>query len=306
MLAPAWCSAQSDVSRILLGFPAGASGDTITRKIADKLRDSLGETFIVENKPGAGGRLALEDLKQAKPDGKTMILTPLTPLTAAPWLYTKLRYDAFKDFQPIAHIANFKYIFVVGPQSKAKTLKDFVAQVRADPKLGFYSAASPGSGSHMAVDAFARAAGIDMTFVGYKGTANAVNDLIGGQLPSFMGNVADFVQFAKQGRVHVLGVANAERSKHMPQVATFKEQGFDIQAGGWFAMYVPAGTPAPIVDRLSKAVIAAVQSPDVKALAETLGLEVTGYGPKKLAEIQRSEYELTGSRIKASGFKIEE
>ena len=302
---PGFALAQGQPVRILLGFPPGASGDTMTRKLAEKMRGALGEAVIVENKPGAGGRLALEQLKAAPADGRTLIFTPLTPLTAAPWLYP-VKYDAAADFQPITHIANFKYVFAVGPQVRASSLAEFVALVRSDPKLGFYSASAPGGGAHMAADAFARSNRIDMRYVGYKGTANALTDLLGGQLPAFMGNVADFVEFARQGRVKILGVAHAERSRHLPQVPTFKEQGFDIEAGGWFAIYAPARTPAAAVARLSRAVIDAVNDPEVRTLADGLGLEPTGWGPRELAAVQRSEYELTGARIKASGFKAEE
>lgn len=128
--------------RMLLGFPPGASGDTLTRKLAEKMRGSLGEPVIVDNKPGAGGRIALEVLKAAPPDGRTLIFTPLSPLTSAPWLYG-VRYDPVNDFTPIAHVANFKYVFVVHPSVKANTLAEFVAAAKADRKLAFYSASAP-------------------------------------------------------------------------------------------------------------------------------------------------------------------
>jgi tripartite-type tricarboxylate transporter receptor subunit TctC len=307
LLAPATGLAQqAPTTRILLGFPPGASGDTMTRKLAEKLRDALGETVIVDNRPGAGGRIAMDELKLAKPDGHTLVLTPPSPLTSAPWLYKDLRYDPFKDFEPVAEVAEFKYVLAVGPQIKARNLREYVAEVAADPKLAFYSASSPGSAPHMAMEAFARAAKIHVSFVGYKGTANGMTDLIGGQLPAFMGNVADFVQYQQQGRVRILGVAHAERSRHLPEVPTFKEQGFDIEAVGWFGVYAPAGTPAPVIDRLSKAIVAAVQQPDVRQMADRLGLEIAGRGPAAMAALQKADYQLTGERIRQADFKIEE
>jgi tripartite-type tricarboxylate transporter receptor subunit TctC len=274
----------------------------MTRKLAEKMRQSLGEPVIVENKPGAGGRLALEQLKSAKPDGRTLIFTPNTVLTAAPWLY-EVRYDPFKDFEPVAHVASFSYVFVVNPGVKANNLAEFAAEARTDRKLAFYAAASPGGGAHMAVDTFSRAQKLDMEYVGYKGTGNALTDLLGGQLPSFVGNVADFVEFIKQGKLKPLGVLGNERSRFLPQTPTFKEQGFNIESSGWFAIYAPARTPADAVARMSKAIGDAVRDPEVKTLADSLGLDLTGLGPRELAVAQKTEYDTAGVRIKASGFK---
>jgi tripartite-type tricarboxylate transporter receptor subunit TctC len=305
LCAPSAPFAQSTSNtRILTAFVPGASGDALAHAIAEKMRVSLGETVIVEAKPGADGRIALEQLKAAKPDGKTLGLTSLTPLTAHPWLYSKLNYDPFKDFEPVAHVANFKYVFAVALDVKANNLAEFVALVKSNNKFGFYSSPSQGGGAHMAAEAFARAAQIGMTYVGYKGSANAITAMLGGQLPAMIGNAADFVELTNRGRLKVLGVANAERSRHLPQVPTFREQGYDIAAGGWFAMYVPAKTPADTIARLAKTIIEGVNEPDVKALGDRLGLEVTGLGPKELAAMQMKEYDLTGSRIKAFGFKL--
>jgi tripartite-type tricarboxylate transporter receptor subunit TctC len=305
LLVPLVCVAQPAPIRILIGFPAGASGDAMTRKIAEKMQTALGEPVIVDNRPGAGGRIALEQLKLAKPDGRTLIFTPLTPLTAAPWLYT-VDYDAAKDFEPVAHVANFKYVFVVNENVKADSLAEFIAMARTDRKLDFYSASAPGGGAHMALDTFARSQQINLTFVGYKGTANAVTDLLGGHLPTFIGNVADFVELVKQGKVKALGVTSDERARQLPQVPTFKEQGFDIDADGWFAIYAPAKTPPSTVARLSKAIIGAVKAPDVVALGDSMGLEMTGLGPTELAAIQKRDSELARASIKASGFKPEQ
>jgi len=291
--------------RIMLGFPPGASGDTLTRKLAEKMHASLGEPVIVENRPGAGGRIALEQLKAAPRDGRTLIFTPNTPLTAAPWLY-ELRYDPVKDFQPIAQVASFGYVFVVNPTVKASDLKQFAAAVKADPKLAFYAAAAPGGGAHMALDTFSRAQNLGMSYVGYRGTGNALTDLLGGQLPTFVGNTADFVEFIRQGKIKPLATLGEKRSRFLPEVPTFKEQGFDIESSGWFAVYAPAGTPADIVQRLSRTVITAARDPEVKALADGLGLEMTGLGPTELAAAQKAEYDISGMRIKASGFKPQE
>ena len=307
LCAPAIAIAQSaSTMRLFTAFVPGASGDAMARAIAEKMRSSLGETVIVEPKAGAGGRIALEQLKAAKPDGRTLVLSSLTPLTAYPWLYAKLNYDAFADFEPVAHVATFKYVFALAMDVKANNLAEFVSLVKSNSKYGFYSSPSQGGGAHLAAEAFARAAGITMGYVGYKGTANAITDMLGGQLPAMIGNAADFIELTTRGKLKVIGVANAERSRHLPQVPTFREQGYDIEAGGWFAIYAPAKTPAPAIARVSKAIIDGVNEPDVKALGDRLGLEVTGLGPKELAAMQKKEYDLSGSRIKAFGFKADD
>ena len=306
-IAPCLVIAQpANTTRLLTGFVPGASGDAMARAIAEKMRAALGETVVVEPKAGAGGRIAMEQLKAAKPDGKTVNLTSLTPLTAFPWIYTKLNYDAFNDFEPVATVATFKYVFAVIPEVKANNLAEFITLVKGNDKYGFYSSPSQGGGAHLAAEAFARAAGIRMTYVGYKGTANAITDMLGGQLPAMIGNAADFVELTQRGKLKVLGVSNSERSRHLPQVQTFKEQGYDIEAAGWFAMYAPAKTPAAAIARLSKAIIDGVNEPDVKALGDRLGLEVAGLGPRELAALQKKEYDVTGSRFKAFGFKPED
>lgn len=307
LCAPLIALAQSTGGiRLLTGFVPGASGDAMARAIAEKMRASLGEAVIVEPRAGASGRIAMDLLKAARPDGKTINLTSLTPLTAFPWLYTKLSYDPFKDFEPVASVAQFKYVFAVTPEVKAGNLAEFAALVKSNNKYGFYSSPSQGGGAHLAVEAFARAAQINMTYVGYKGSANAITDMLGGQLPAMIGNAADFVELTQRGKLKVLGVASDDRSRHLPQVATFKEQGYDIAASGWFAMYVPAKTPTASIARLAKAIIDGVNEPDVKALGDRLGLEVTGLGPNELALMQKKEYDLTGSRFKAFGFKPED
>jgi tripartite-type tricarboxylate transporter receptor subunit TctC len=307
LCAPVLGLAQSGAPvRILMSFAPGASGDLMARAVGEKIRAATGESFVVESKPGAGGRIAMEAAKAGSPDGKTLIITSSTPLTVFPWLYKKLNYDPFNDFEPVAHVVGFKYAFVVNAEVPASNLAEFIALVKSNPKYSFFSSPSQNGGPHIAGEAFARAAQIKLTYVGYKATSFAITDMLGGQLPAMMGNLADYVELSKRGKMKILGVASAERSLHVPQVATFREQGFDIEAGGWFAIYAPAKTPGPIKARLAKAITEGIVQPDVKALADKYGLEVTGYGPAQLAAIQKKEYEITGSRIRAFGFKVED
>ncbi len=302
-LAALPAAAQDRSLRILVGFPAGASLDTMTRLVADKMKDSLGHPVIVENRPGAGGRIVMDALKAGPADGSVIVMTPLVTVVTAPHVYSDLRYDAFRDFVPIAHTADFLFAFSVGNAVPAKTLSDYVALVKADPKWGNYASAAPGSLPHFFSLLFAQKAGVSMNHIGYKGTANALTDLFGGQIASFMGTVGDAVSHHGAGKLRVLATSGAQRAEQLPGVPTFRELGYDIEGAGWYAAYGPAGMPKDAVERYSRAMIAAVKAPDVKARLVTLGLAPTGLPPAELARIHRRDYELWGPVIKASGFK---
>ncbi|HVL57012.1 MAG TPA: Bug family tripartite tricarboxylate transporter substrate binding protein [Burkholderiaceae bacterium] len=295
--------AQDKPVRILVGFPAGAGLDAMTRMVAEKMRESLGQPVIVENRPGAGGRIVMDALKNSPADGSVLVMTPLVTIVTAPHVYPDLRYDAFKDFAPVAHTANFLFAYAVGPQVKATTLKEFVAAAKGDPQLRNYASAAPGSLPHFFSILFAERAGLQMNHIGYRGTAPALTDLIGGQIASFMGTVSDLAAQHEAGRIRILATSGDKRAPQLPNVPTFKEQGYDIEGQGWYALYAPAGTPQATIDRLAKAAIAAVQAPDVRDKLVGLGMEPTGLGPQELAKIHRRDYERWGPVIKASGFK---
>jgi len=295
--------AQNAPLKILVGFPAGASLDTMTRLVADKMRVSLGQPVVVENRPGASGRIAMDVLKAGPADGSQIVMTPLVTVVTAPHVYTDLRYDPFKDFVPIAHAADFLFAFSVGPEVPARTLAEYVALAKQDPKWRNYSSAAPGSLPHFFSLLFAEKAGVPLNHIGYKGSANALTDLFGGQIAAFMGTVSDAVQFHHSGKLHVLATSGAKRAEQLPDVPTFRELGYDIEGAGWYAAYGPAGMPKQAVDRISKAMIEAIHAPDLKARLSALGMVPTGLPPEELARIHRRDYEMWGPVIKASGFK---
>jgi len=295
-------AAQERTVRILVGFPAGASLDSMTRLVAEKMRVSLGQPVVVENRPGAAGQIAMTAVKNAAPDGLTIVMTPLVTVVTAPHVQA-LPYHPFDDFTPVAHAANFLFAFGMGPATPAKDLKTYVGLVKQDPKYGNYASAAPGSLPHFFSLLFAEKAGLKMNHIGYKGTANALTDLLGGQIAAFMGTVSDVAPQHKAGKVVAVATSGAQRSKHLPDVPTFKELGYDIVGGGWYAAYAPAGTSAAAVDRLSRAIVAALNAPDVSAKLDNFGMEPTGLPPADLARIHRHDYELWGPVIKASGFK---
>lgn len=294
---------QEGTVKIMLGYPAGASSDTLTRLLADKMRESLGQPVIVENKVGAGGRIAAEALKNSAPDGKTLLMSPVAAISIFPHSFGNLRYDPFKDFAPVAHLSNFQIGLGVSATLPAKTLAEYVALVKKDPKAGFYASAAAGSLPHFFGVMFAREAGINMTHVPYKGTANAMTALASGEIAAATTLVADIKTVEKSGKARVLASSGSKRSTQFPDVPTFKELGYDIEGYGWYGLWVPAGTPAAIVARMEKAAIAAIKSPDLRERLDVMGLEPTGYGAAELDRIQKADYEKWGPIIKASGFK---
>jgi len=305
LFAAAHACAQDKTIKFLVGFPAGAGLDTMTRLVADKMRARLGQPVVVENRPGADGRIAMDLLKVSPPDGLTLVMTPLVTVVTAPQVFKDLRYDPFADFAPVAHAASFLFAFSVGPDVPAKSLAEYVALVKQDPKNGSYASAGSGSLPHFFSVLFAETAKIPMVHVGYKGSAPAITDLLGGQISAFMGTAGDVAAQHKAGRLRVIATSGAQRAHILPDVPTFREQGYNIEGGGWYAAYAPAKTPKDAIDRLAAAIGEAIKSPDVRDKLEALGMEPTGYGPAELARIHRADYDKWGPVIRASGFKPE-
>jgi tripartite-type tricarboxylate transporter receptor subunit TctC len=288
--------------RIVVGFPAGATLDSLARQVAEKLRVSLNQPVIVENRAGAAGRLAAEFVKGQPGDGLTLLMTPVANMAIMPHSHQGLRYDPFADFVPVSHVANFQIAFAVGPAVPSQSLRDYVALVKKDPKAGNYASAAAGSIPHFLGVMFARTAGIELTHVPYKGTAPALTDLVGGQIAAAVMTVPDIAQLQRAGKVRALAVAGAKRSAALPDVPTFKEQGYDLEGSGWYAVFAPAATPKETVDRLSRLVAQATHSPEVRAFIEKGGMEATGTTPAELATTLKADYDRWGPVIKASGF----
>ena len=297
--------AQDRTLRILVGFPAGASLDAMTRLVADKMKDSLGHPVVVENRPGAGGRIVMQAIKNGPTDGSVIVMTPLVTVVTAPHIYKDLGYDAFADFAPIAHAADFLFAFAVGPSVPAKSLADYIALAKQDPKYTNYASAAPGSLPHFFSILFADKAGLKLNHVGYRGTALAMTDLFGGQIAAFMGTAGDLAAHHKAGKLRVLVTSGAQRASQLPDVPTFRELKYDIEGAGWYAAYGHAAMPKEAIDRVSKAMSTALRSPDLKQRFDALGIVPTGHPPAELARIHKRDYELWGPVIRASGFKPE-
>ena len=291
--------------RLVVGYPPGASSDTLTRLIADKMRVSLGRTVVVENKPGAVGIVANLAVKAAPPDGTTLLMTPLANMVAFPHSYAKLDYDPFKDYVAVAELAAFDLALGVVTEVPARTLADYVALAKTGDAYANFASAAAGSLPHFFGLMFAKAAGLQLTHVPYKGTASVMQAMTSGEIPAAVLNIADWGMLAQAGKGRMLAVSGARRLPQYPDVPTFKESGYDIEGSAWYALFAPAGTPPPIVDKLAAAAIDAVRQPDVRQKLEPLGLEVTGLGPAEMTRILRADYDKWGPVIRASGFKAD-
>ena len=308
MAAPPAAAQAPAAVKIIVGYPAGATSDALARVVAEHMATTLKQPVIVENKPGAGGRIANELVKAAAADGQTLLMTPIATMGIFPHSYEgQLRYDPFKDFVSVAHLSDFQVGLGVAKSVPARTLADYVAWVKADPaKNGFYGSAAPGSIPHFFGVMFGRSAGLTLTHVPYKGTAAAMQALAGGEIAALSTVAADIRTLVQGDRARLLAVAGDRRDPAFPDVPTFRELGFDLVAKPWYAMFAPAGTPPAVVDRLSRAAIAAVTDPAVNRRLRDMGLEPTGYGPDRLATILREDHARWGPVIKASGFKPEQ
>lgn len=298
-------AAQQGTVKILVGFPAGATSDSLTRVTAEAMGRILGQAVIVENKAGAGGRIAAEALKAAAPDGLTLLMSPVAAISIFPHSFAgQMRYDPFTDFAPVAHLSNFQLGWGVNAEVPARTLAEYVALVKTDPKKnGFYASAAPGSLPHFFGVMFARSAGIELTHVPYKGTAPAMLALASGEIAAASTLVADIRSVTDAGKARLLAVAGEKRDPAFPQVPTFKELGYDLVAEPWYGLFAPAGTPPAVLERLSKAAMQAIQDPGVNKRLQDMGLLPTGLDAKTLGTIMQQDFDRWGPVIKASGFK---
>jgi tripartite-type tricarboxylate transporter receptor subunit TctC len=305
---PGIARAQADVTRIVVGFPAGAGADAIARKLADKLRVSLGMTVIVDNVAGAAGRLAVAQVKSAAPDGRTLLVAPATSITILPHLYKNLAYDPVKDLAPVTCIATVPLGFVVGSAAKAKTLAEYVQWVKSDPKNATYATPGAGSGAHFLGVMLGKAAGLDLAHVPYKGAAPAQQDLIGGQVPAYAGIIGRIVLTEhRAGRLKVLAVSQPRRSPHLPDVPTFAEAGYPgVKASEWTGLFLPAKTPPQIVENLNKQVVAALATPDMKQMLDEGAQEPVANSSQAFAAQIAADLASWGPVIRASGFKPED
>jgi tripartite-type tricarboxylate transporter receptor subunit TctC len=295
-------NAQSGTIRIIFPFAPGGSGDATARILGDRLQSSLGQTVLVENRTGGGGRIGVNAVKNAAPDGTTLLFTPFAAVTIYPYSYRSLDYDPFTDLAPITQVCTYDFGIAVGADSPVKTPKDLVAWLKANPSKAQYG--SPGGGSlpHYFGLLVGRAAGVEMTHIAYKGTAPSIADVLGGQIPMVTSTTSEFVELHRAGKIRVIATSDVERMEQLKDVPTFKESGIDIVGTGWYGMFAPARTPPDIIERINKAVVSALKLPEVRDRLIGFGLTPTGTSPAQLAAIQKADAEKWAPVVKASGF----
>ena len=300
--------AQSDRPplRILVGFPPGGSADTIARLLAEKLPAQLGgQAVVVDNKPGAAGRIAIEQLKNAPPDGNTVIVMPSGPVVLFPHVYRKLNYDVNKDLAPISQLASFQFCVVSGPKSNVKTMAEMAARAKADISTASYGSSGNGTVPHFLGLMIGEAAGIDLQHVPYQGGAPAMTALLGGHIGYNLDVVTEALEPHRAGKVRIIAVAGAQRAPQLPDVPTLREQGVAMGASAWFAMYGPGALPAAQVQRISQAVQVALKETAFAQRLSALGLEPIGGSPEQLAAVQRADFAKWAKPVKASGFQAD-
>jgi tripartite-type tricarboxylate transporter receptor subunit TctC len=292
------------VARISVGFPPGGTSDVLARLIAAAMND-YASAVIVENKPGAGGRVAIESLKGAATDGSVLLITPVATITLYPHVYKSLRYDSLADFIPVTSVAAAPSLLTVGPKVPAsvKTLADFVAWCRANPGQANYGSPGAGTSPHFIGVQFGRAAGFEYIHVPYQGNAPAAQDVLGGQIASSVLTIDSTLQYVLAGNLRALATTGPQRSAFLPQVPTFIEQGYPgIQLIDMWAAFVPAKTPPERVERLNASIQKALSSAEVKAGLTRLSIEVSAVSLADFAKLIRTDFERWGAIVQASGF----
>jgi tripartite-type tricarboxylate transporter receptor subunit TctC len=295
-----------ETARIIVGFPPGGTTDVMARKVADKLRGAYARVVLVENRPGAGGQIGIVALKDSPADGSTMLLTPSSMLTIYPNTYRTLQYR-LDDVAPVSLAMYTHHVLSVGPAvpDDVKTLKDFFAWAKGNPNKAAYGSPGAGSMPHLTGVLIAKASGTELRHVAYRGSAPGVQDLLGGQVASFLGPVGDVLAHSKAGKVRVLGSSGKERDTFLPAVPTMTEQGIKMGLREWYAFFMPARAGAEIVQRAAGALEQAIKQPDVVQFGKQFGLEVQASTPRALAELLKADAAEWSGLAKETGFSAD-
>lgn len=291
---------------LVVPFPAGGPTDAMARVLAQKLGDRLGQQVIVDNRGGAGGSIAAELVARAPADGQTLFFGTTGTMAINPSLYSKLRYDPIKDFAPVSLMATTMNVLVVSPQVPAKTLADLVALAKAKPGELTYGSAGNGSSNHLSGELFRSSAGIQINHIPYKGSAPAMVDLLGGRLSMMFDTIAQQTQNIAAGKVNALAVTGPKRSPLLPTVPTAQEaglKGFDVTI--WYGVLAPKGTPAPVIERLNREMVAVMGTDEMKKRMEADGADARTNSPAEFAALIKSDTAKWAPVVKASGASLD-
>ena len=291
--------------QLVIPYPPGGSADLLGRPLAMQLQQQLGQSVVLEYKPGAGGTLASQYVAHAKPDGYTVLMV-LAAHAINDSLYPKLPYNTRKDFAPVSWVANLPMIVVGSNKLSAKNIPDLIKAAQAAPGKLTFGSAGNGNTGHLAGELFASTAGVKMTHVPYKGSAGVVNAMLASDIDLTFDSISTSIPHVRSGKLQALAVTSAKRSALAPEVPTVQEQGLkDFDITGWYAILAPAGTPAEITNKLSKEIATALQNPQVQSQLAASGYEPVGSTPQELGKHIDREIERWSAVVKATGARVE-
>ena len=286
-------------------WPAGGANDIFSRAIGQKIAESFGQQVLVDNRPGAAGTIGSDLAAKAPADGYTVVMGSSPTHAIAPALYPALPYDPVRDFAAVTLVGSVPNVLVLHPSVPARNVKELIAVAKARPgKLNFASTGN-GTSQHLSAELFKFMAGVDMVHIPYKGTAPALTELVAGQVDLAFENMPALIPHIQAGRLRALAVTTSKRSAIMPELPTIAEAGLPgYDASVWFGVFVPAGTPRPVIDRLHAEILKALQTPDLKSRMVSMGTEVSGMGPDDFSAYVRKEIPKWANLVKAAGVKI--
>ncbi len=294
---------------IISGFPAGGMGDYVARPLSERMRGKYASNILVESRVGAGGRIAVEYVKRAAPDGLTILQIPSSPMVLYPNTYKKLNYDPMADFIPVCSTVTYAFSFTAGPglPAEIKTVAEYIRWAKANPKMASYGIPAAGSALHFAGMMLQKAAGFEFTSVAYRGGAPLLQDVMGGQVPVSFNVIGEVLPHVRSGKLRSLAVTSAERSVFLPDVPTMVEQGYkDIALQEWLGWFVPAKTPMDMVNRLNAIVREGLQAPDFVEALDKNGLQPVTQSADEFARIVKRDFDRWSVIAKATGFTAED
>ena len=276
---------------LVVPFPPGGSTDAIARVLSQELAKSMGQSFIIDNKPGATGTIGAAHVRRAAPDGYTLFVSSLGPFVIAPHLIKGVQYDALKDFDPITVLVQAPNVLVVPANSPYKTAGELLAGLKKTPGKVSFASSGNGSSDHLSAELLWQQTGTQGLHVPYKGGGPAINDLLGAQVDAAFVNINSIIQHVKAGKVRALGISSLKRSPLLPEVPTLDEQGIQgAEVQSWQAVAAPKGLPAPVKAKLHGAMVAAMNDPAVKDKLLAQGFEIVANTPEQFAQFQATEY----------------
>jgi len=291
--------------RIIVPFAPGGSTDVVARILADKLGTELKQSFVVENRAGAGGNIGADAVAKASPDGYTLLMGTTGVLAINKYLYKEMSFDPERDLVPVSYTSLITNILVVNPQVPAKTVSELVALARAKPGSLTFASSGAGSSTHLSAELFKSMAGVDILHVPYKGSSQAITDLMGGQVTMLFDNAPSSIPFVEQGKLRALAVTSTKRLPNLPDVPTLDEAGVKgYESLSWSGIMAPAGTPKRVIDKLNAAIEKILHDPDVKQRFASLGVEPVGGPPEAFSRHIRAESEKWARVVKTANITL--